>query len=395
VDPSAPFPRPLTAPNAFSVMTKPTGAICNLDCKYCYFLEKEALYPGSNFHMDYSTTEIYIKQLLESQNGNECTLVWQGGEPTLMGLDFFKTVLNLVERYRPQNMRVFHSIQTNGTLLDEDWCEFFAENQFLVGISIDGPATLHDSYRVNKSGKQTHSQVVKAIKLLKQHNVEFNLLAVVSKSNQDYPLDVYRHFRDELDATYIQFIPLVETRNAILTERSVNSRKWGDFLIQVYDEWLSRDVGKVFIQIFEVALGIWLGKPSSLCIFAEECGNGLALEHNGDLYSCDHFVEPKHLIGNIKERHILELVSSDKQRAFGKNKRTSLPSQCINCEVKFACNGECPKNRIISTTDGQAGLNYLCDGYRRFFNYIDPSMKQMVDLLVSGKFVDEIMVNKS
>jgi uncharacterized protein len=391
MDPSAPFPRPMTAPNAFSVMTKPTGAICNLDCTYCYFLEKEQLYPGSQFRMDHVTTEIYVKQLLESQNGPECSLVWQGGEPTLMGLDFFKNVMALVEQYKPEKMQVFHSIQTNGTLLDDEWCEFFASNNFLVGISIDGPEKLHDTYRVNKAGKATHAQVLKAINLLKKHKVEFNILTVVNKSNQSHPLDVYRYFRDVLDASYIQFIPLVETRNSTLAERSVDPKAWGEFLITIYDEWLGNDVGKVFVQIFEVALGIWLGKPSSLCLFAEECGNGLALEHNGDLYSCDHFVDPKYLLGNIKEKHILELVASDKQREFGRNKRTTLPNQCLNCEVKFACNGECPKNRIISTSDGEFGLNYLCVGYRNFFNHIDSSMKEMADLLISGKYVDQIM----
>lgn len=391
MNPEAPFPRPLTAPRAFAVMTKPTGAICNLDCSYCYFLEKEALYPDSNFRMSEEILAIYIKQLLESQESPECTLVWQGGEPTLMGLEFFKKIMDLVSKYRPTGMQVFHSIQTNGVLLDEEWCKFFRENGFLVGISIDGPDWMHDQYRVNKAGKATHAQVVKALELLKSHQVEFNLLTVVSQSNQDHPLELYRYFRDELVANYIQFIPLVEQRNNLLTARSVDPKKWGSFLISIYDEWIAKDVGKVFVQLFEVSLGIWLGKPSSLCLFSQECGNGLALEHNGDLYSCDHFVEPAHLLGNIKESHMLTLVASDKQREFGRAKRTTLPQYCLDCEVRFACNGECPKNRFARTPIGESGLNYLCVGYRDFFNHIDPTMKKMAQLLMDGRFVDEII----
>lgn len=391
MDPSSPFTRPITAPSSFALMTKPTGAICNLDCSYCYFLEKEQLYPGSDFRMSDETLEQYIKQLIESQVGTECTLVWQGGEPTIMGLSFFEKTLKLVEKYQRPGMKIYHSIQTNGTLLDDEWCTFFSSNNFLVGISIDGPEILHNQYRVNKSGRETFHQVVAAIDLLRKHRVEFNVLSVVSKANEKYPLDVYRFFRDELSANFIQFIPLVERRENLLIDRSVNPDEWGKFLITIFDEWVKNDVGKVFVQIFEVSLGIWLGKPSSLCLFAEECGNGLALEHNGDLYSCDHFVEPQYLLGNIHKDHMLTLVASEKQREFGRAKSLTLPNYCLNCEVKFACNGECPKNRFVNTPDGETGLNFLCSGYRSFFNHIDSDMKLMANLFRSGRFVDEII----
>ncbi|MEJ6621379.1 MAG: anaerobic sulfatase maturase [Opitutae bacterium] len=375
-------------------MSKPTGAICNLDCNYCFFLEKELLYPGSSFRMSESTLETYISQLIESQATNLLTIVWQGGEPTMMGIGFFQKVFKVVEKYRPPRMQISHAIQTNGTLLNDEWCELFARENVLVGLSMDGPAKFHDKYRVDKGGQPTHSRVMKGLNLLKRHGVQFNILCTVNAANQDFPLVVYRYFRDELDVKFIQFIPIVEILNsdtAQVTNRSVNPNQWGKFLITIFDEWVKADVGEIFVQMFDVALGSWMNLPSSLCIFSEVCGNGLALEHNGDLFSCDHFVNKENFLGNINEKHMLDMVSSEKQISFGRNKKTGLTDKCRNCPVKFACNGECPKNRIIKIENEENLHNYLCEGYLNFFTHIDPAMKKMRDLLHEGRFADEIM----
>jgi uncharacterized protein len=383
---------------SFHVLAKPTGPICNLDCEYCYFLSKEALYPGDRFRMSDEVLDAYIRQLLESQDGPEVVVAWQGGEPTLMGVDFFRRALAAVEQHRRPGQQVQHTIQTNATLLTDEWCELFAEHRFLVGISIDGPPALHDAYRVDKRGNPTSAKVLRGLELLRRHGVECNVLCTVNAANQDHGLAVYRYFRDELDARYLQFIPIVERQNETgfqegdtVTERSVAPDAWGRFMTEVFDEWVVRDVGTVFVQTFDAALGAWLGLPASVCVFAETCGNAVALEHNGDLYSCDHFVEPEHLLGNIMHTQMVDLVASPKQRAFGDAKRDTLPTYCRECEVRFACNGECPKNRFVKSPDGEAGLNYLCAGYRSFFNHIDGTMRLMADRVRVGGFADEVM----
>lgn len=386
------------APTAFHVLAKPTGAICNLDCKYCFFLSKEALYPGSEFRMADDVLEAYIKQLIESQRGPEVTVAWQGGEPTLMGLDFFRRAVELVDRHRRPGTRITHTMQTNGVLLDETWCAFLREHRVLVGLSMDGPRRLHDAYRVDRGGKPTFDKVLRAARRLEQHGVELNILCTVHAANAGHPLEVYRFFRDEVGARFLQLIPIVERssgepsrdrgdrplyqqRGHAVTDRSVDPEAWGRFLIAVFDEWLRKDVGTMFVQMFESALASWMGLPASLCVFAETCGDALALEHNGDLYSCDHYVEPDYKLGNIKERHMLELVASEKQRAFGRAKRDELPAYCRECEVRFACHGECPRNRFIETPDGEPGLNYLCAGYKAFFKHVDRPMRILAGLV--------------
>jgi uncharacterized protein len=396
--PALPSVRPPTAPAGFHVLAKPTGPICNLDCEYCFFLSKEALYPGDRFRMSDELLDTYIRQLLESHTTPEVTIAWQGGEPTLMGVDHFRRAIELVEQYRRPGQTVEHTIQTNGTLLTDEWCELLAEHHFLVGISIDGPPELHDRYRVDKKGRPTYDRVVRGLDLLKQHGVDWNVLCTVNAANQHAPLEVYRFFRDDLGARHIQFIPIVERDNDTgfqegdtVTDRSVDPEAWGRFMIAVFDEWVTGDVGSVFVPHFDAALASWLGMPPSLCIFGETCGNAVALEHNGDLYSCDHFVEPDHLLGNITQTHMVELLASPQQRAFGNAKRDTLPAYCRSCEVRFACNGECPKNRFTLTPDGAPGLNYLCAGYKAFFTHIDGLMRIMADLLRQHRYADEVV----
>jgi uncharacterized protein len=379
-------------------MTKPRGAICNLDCKYCYFLSKERLYPGSDFRMPDELLESYVRQYIAAQQLPEVTFAWQGGEPTLMGLDFFRRAVALQQKYRRPRMKIHNTLQTNGLQIDDEWAGFFRTNHFLIGVSLDGPEKLHDTYRVDKGGKPTQRKVLAGIECLKKHQVEFNILTCVHAANGDYPLAVYRFLRDEVGARFIQFIPIVERANRTgfqegqkVTRRSVAPRQYGRFLAEIFDEWLQRDVGRVFVQIFDVALGVWAGQGASLCIFDETCGSALALEHNGDLYSCDHFVEPKHFLGNIGDGEMITLVSSEKQQQFGLAKRDDLPRYCRECNVRFMCNGGCPKNRFIMTPDGEAGLNYLCRGYKLFFNHIDRPMRMMATLLGMGRAPAEIM----
>ena len=400
--PSLPLSWPKHAPPAFHVMGKPSGATCNLDCTYCFFLSKEKLYPNSRFRMSDDLLEAYIRQLIESQRAPEITIAWQGGEPTLMGLDFFKRAMDVVHTYARPGVSIQHTMQTNGTLLNDAWCEFFREQNFLIGLSLDGPQTMHDTYRVDKGGAPTFHKVMRAARLLQAHTVEFNILTTVNAANADHPLEVYRFLRDEVGTNFMQFIPIVERINEQgeigfqegnqVSERSVKPEQWGTFLITVFDEWVRRDVGTVFVQMFDAALASWYGAPPALCIFAETCGKALALEHNGDLYSCDHFVEPKYLLGNIKNKHMIELVASDQQRQFGLHKRDSLPRYCRECEVRFACHGECPKNRFIETPDGEAGLNYLCAGYKAFFLHVDRPMRIMSELLWRDRATAEVML---
>jgi uncharacterized protein len=389
--------RPI-APPAFHVMVKPRGPICNLDCHYCFYLPKERLYPNSSFRMGKDLLETYTRQYIDSQRVPEVTFAWQGGEPTLMGVNFFKLAVELQQKYRKPGTRILNTMQTNGTLLDDDWCRFFHEHNFLIGISLDGPRGLHDAYRVDKGGKPTFEKVMNGLDLLKKHNVEFNVLAAVHAANADHPLEVYRFLRDEARVQFIQFIPIVERANETgfqegskVTERSVLAGQYGDFLIAIFNEWVRRDVGQTYVQIFDVALEAWFSGRTSLCIFSDTCGNALALEHNGDLYSCDHFVEPEYKLGNIEKNHLIELVGSRKQRRFGQDKRDKLPQYCLDCEVRFVCNGGCPRNRYIQTPDGEPGLNYLCQGYRAFFNHIDKPMRFMAAELRARRAPANIM----
>ena len=389
-----------TAAASFHVLAKPTGAICNLDCKYCFFLSKEEFYPNSKFRMQDDVLDKYIQQQLAAQ-GAQATISWQGGEPTLMGLKFYRRAMELTARYRLPGQTVQHTLQTNGTLIDEEWCEFLREHKFLVGLSIDGPQAMHDAYRVDKRGRPTFDKVVRAARLMQQYEVDFNVLCTVHAQNMDSPLEVYHYFRDELGARYIQFIPIVERVNSdgrsllqegnTVTDRSVTAEGWGRFLNTIFDEWVQRDVGTVFVQMFDAALASWVGAPPALCIFSETCGDAVALEHNGDVYSCDHFVEPKYLLGNIADVSMAELVMSPRQREFGKAKRDTLPKYCRECPVRFACHGECPKNRFITTPDGEPGLNYLCAGYKAYFTHIDRPMGMMAQLLRQGRYADEVM----
>lgn len=411
------MPQPLTD---YHLLVKPAGAACNLGCRYCFFLSKEHLYPRESPRMDESTLDTYLRQLMESSPGPQVEVSWQGGEPTLRGLDFFKKSVELAERYRRPDQRVLHTIQTNGTLIDEEWAAFFKQNGYLVGLSIDGPRAMHDAYRVSKRDEGTFDDVLRAWNRLRQHEVDTNILCTVHAANQDHPQEAYRFFRDELQAQYIQLIPIVERATPetidlanqgwgglkgtdrplyrqlgeLVTERSVSAEKFGSFLIGIFDEWVKRDVGTVFVTTIDIALGSWMGQHNA-CIVAPECGRALAMEHNGDVYSCDHFVEPGHLIGNVRETPLAALVTSEKQRRFGQSKFSSLPKYCRECPVLFACYGECPRNRFIMTPDGEPGLNYLCAGYKAFFQHIDGPMKAMVNLIRQGRYADEIMTETS
>jgi len=401
----------------FHLLAKPAGAACNLGCKYCFFLSKELLYPGQSPMMEEVVLDSYIRQLMESSPGPEVQLAWQGGEPTLRGLDFYRRSVELAEQHRKPHQRVVHTMQTNGTLLDDDWAVFFKENHYLVGLSLDGPRELHDAYRITKQGQGSFDAVVRAWELLRKHGVDVNILCTIHAGNADHPLEVYRFLRDELRADYIQLIPIVERATpetielanlgwggqrgrdrplyrqagSLVTDRTVTAGSFGRFLTSIFDEWVKRDVGKVYVVTFDIALGSWLGQHN-LCIVSPTCGNALALEHNGDVYSCDHYVEPGHRLGNLMETPLQTLVTSEKQRRFGQSKFDTLPGYCRECPVLFACHGECPRNRFIRTPDGEDGLNYLCAGYKAFFTHIDQPMKTMANLLRQGRFADEIML---
>lgn len=379
-------------------MAKPRGAICNLDCEYCFYLRKEDLYQGSSFRMGDQALESYVRQYIAAQHVPEVNFAWQGGEPTLMGLDFFRSAVMYQKKYARPGKRIENALQTNGTLLDDEWCKFFAENRFLIGISLDGPREAHDFYRKDKGSAPTFDRVLRAVQLLKKHKVDFNILTCVSAANVEQPLEVYHFLRDEIGAEYIQFIPIIERENATgfqegtaLTSRSITGEQYGRFLISIFDEWVRRDVGMVFVQMFDTALGRWLGAPGGLCVFQETCGLALALEHNGDVYSCDHFVEPRHRLGNLLETPLTELVGSVQQKQFGLDKRESLPRYCRECPVLFACNGGCPKDRTELTPDGEPGLNHLCSGFKAFFTHVDEPMRIMAGLLRQRRPAAEIM----
>jgi uncharacterized protein len=378
-------------PPAFHVMAKPTGARCNCACDYCFFLKKERLYPGSDFRMSGEVMESYIRQTIEAHRAPEVQIAWQGGEPTLMGLDFFRRAVEVEKKCAGPGQRVVNSFQTNGLLIDAEWCCFLHDNDFLVGISLDGPRELHDAYRRDKGGRPVFDRVIRAVRLMQKQGVEFNILCTVNAANSRRPLDVYRFFRDELGARYVQLIPIVERENdsgdqqgTRLTPRSVEPAAYGGFLNAVFDEWVRRDVGTMFVTFFDSVLTAYVHGESTLCALRRECGDALALEHNGDLYACDHFVEPRHRLGNIMSTPIAELVASDKQRAFGRAKADTLPSVCRNCRFLFVCGGECPKNRVLDAPDGEPGLNWLCEGLKAFFAHTERSMRIMAGLLERG-----------
>ena len=383
----------------FHIMAKPHGPICNLDCTYCYYLEKENLYAakGRDYRMSDTVLESYIRQYIQSQPAQHVSFAWQGGEPTLLGVPFFERVLELQRKYADGKM-IDNAFQTNGTLLDDAWGEFLARNKFLIGLSIDGPAEIHDAYRVDKGGQPTFTRVMRGLDILKKHGVEFNTLTVINRKNSYHARQVYL-FLKEIGSKYLQFIPIVEQvaaqpdpnglvllkpyarQQTTVSEWSVEPLQFGKFLSAVFDEWVLGDVGRVFVQIFDVALESWSGLPQTLCVFAPQCGKALAVEHNGDLYSCDHFVYPENKLGNIMERAMSGLVKSPQQTRFGNAKETALPSDCKTCDVRFACNGECPKHRFTTTASGEYGLNYLCAGYKHFFHHIDPYMRFMANEL--------------
>lgn len=388
----------------FHVMTKPIGPICNLDCTYCYYLHKEELYPqGNKWKMGDACLESYIAQYIRSQPDNtpEITFAWQGGEPTLLGLDFFERCVEIQNRHRRPGMSIANTLQTNGVLLDDDWCRFFLRNQFLIGLSIDGPAELHDHFRVDHQGRGSHAKVMSAMRKLRKFGVEYNALVVVNRHNGDHGGRVYRYLRDA-GCRYLQFIPIVEKQGVgrhaessvpftgmtdfdqaadAVSSRSVLPEQFGQFLMDVFDEWVREDVGRVFVQIFDQALSAWVGVEPSLCVFRRTCGRALAMEHNGDVYSCDHFVDEEHLLGNLNVIPLEDLVNSGRQQAFGDAKESTLPQYCRRCEVRHACNGECPKNRFLRTPDGEPGLNYLCAGYRAFLGHVEEPMRRMAELL--------------
>jgi uncharacterized protein len=417
VEPGATPPTlPADGPPGFHLLAKPSGSTCNIDCKYCFFLSKEALYPNEKSRMSEGTLEAYIRQLLESHRVPEVTVAWQGGEPTLMGLDFFKRSIELVEKYRKPGQVVKHTFQTNGLLLDDDWCAFFKQHGVLVGLSVDGPREMHDAYRRDRRGQGTFDLVMRGWRHLRKHGVDFNILCTVHAANQSHGRAVYRFFRDELHATWVQFIPIVERATAetlelanrgwseqpgkkrllytqsgdLVTERTVGGEQYGRFLVDVFEEWLRQDVGRVFVQLFDVTLEAYFGRHL-LCIHAPTCGYGPALEHNGDLYSCDHFVEPRFLLGNIHQTHLLKLVASPEQRKFGDDKRDTLTAQCRNCEVRPLCNGGCPKDRFTLSRDGEPGQNYLCRGLELFFTHTRPAMQTMARLFAQGRPPADVM----
>jgi uncharacterized protein len=379
-------------------MIKPRGPICNLDCSYCYYLSKEELYPGSAFRMTEDLLEAFTREYIRSQQVPEVVFSWQGGEPLLMGLEFFQKALGFQAAYARPGMRISNTIQTNGTVLNEEWCHFFREHRFLVGLSLDGPAELHDAYRVDKGGKPSHRAVMAGLDLLQRYGVEYNILTTVHAANVKRPLEVYRFLRDEVETSFIQFIPIVQRDNETgyqegtrVTARSVRGADYGQFLNTIFNEWVCRDVGKVFIQIFDVTLAGWVGHPMGLCIFDETCGRALAMEHNGDLYACDHYVEPRYLLGNTRTQALPVLVTSEAQQAFGAAKKETLPAYCLACDVRFLCNGGCPKNRILNTPDGEDGLNWLCEGYKAFFTHTSSAMRYMAEALKGGRAPLEIM----
>ena len=384
--------------NAYNIMAKPIGPVCNMNCTYCYYLEKKNLYESvQNFKMPDEVLESFIKQYIETQKAPVITFVWQGGEPSLLGIDFFRKVVALQQKYKG-NKTIENSFQTNGTKLDDEWCKFLAEQEFLVGVSIDGPKWLHDKYRRYRNGQGTFHDIMQAVELLKKYRAEFNTLTVVNDHNSKYPRDVYR-FLKSLESKFMQFIPIGDQYadpdeerpvelispdfqgNAKITEWSVEPLQYGKFLNTIFDEWVTRDVGKYYVQIFDTTLANWVNQEPGLCVFSRTCGEAAVLEFNGDLYSCDHFVYHENYLGNILETPIVEMMKSQKQLNFGLRKEYDLPEQCNKCKYKKICRGGCPKNRTVETALPGKRLNYLCEGYRHFYSHVTPYMNYMANEL--------------
>ncbi|TMV91879.1 anaerobic sulfatase maturase [Thioclava sp. BHET1] len=390
----------MTAPRPFTVMTKPMGPRCNIDCKYCYYLEKEQLYPQEKkFRMSDAVLETYVRDLIAASvkaGQREVQFAWQGGEPTLFGLPFFERVVALQRHYCPVGVTCANALQTNGILLDADWAEFFARENFLIGISIDGPRTIHDRHRRDRANRGTFDAVMRGLDALRAAGAQYNILCTVHRANSGKGKEIYRFLRS-LGTQHIQFIPIVERHGEggqlaqapqvdddpshIVTEWSVSPRAYGKFLCDVFDIWFRQDLGQVFVQFFENQVGLWRGLPASLCIFAETCGNGLAMEHNGDLYACDHYVYPTFRLGNITQEDIGTLAWSEAARDFGAAKRDTLTAQCRRCEYRFACNGGCPKHRILRSRDGEPGQNYFCESYTLFFRHAGPRLQALAQSL--------------
>lgn len=395
-----PFAKPLY------VMLKPAGAHCNLACKYCYYLEKNKLYPTAQRHlMSDEMLEQFTREYIEAQTMNQVLFTWHGGEPLLRSIDFYRKALSLQQKYAG-GRRIDNVIQTNGTLLTDEWCEFFAQNHWLVGISIDGPQPDHDHYRLTTAGKPSWKKVMQGIKLLKKHGVEWNAMAVVNAYNANHPLEFYRFFKEN-GCQFLQFTPIVErlTRHEdgrtlasladkdeiSLSEASVAPEQWGYFLCAIFDEWVRKDVGKIFVEIFDCTLANWMGISPGICAYSKECGHAGVMEHNGDVYSCDHFVFPEYKLGNIRDHSLIDMLYGEQQQEFSHLKHSSLPRQCKECDMEFACHGECPKNRFMKDKYGDSGLNYLCPGYYHYYQHVAPYMDYMKQELMSLRPPSNIM----
>ena len=397
---ATPFAKPLY------VMLKPAGAHCNLACKYCYYLEKNNLYQNSHRHlMSDDMLEQFTREYIEAQTMPQVLFTWHGGEPLMRSIDFYKKALTLQKKYA-HGKQIDNVIQTNGTLLTDEWCEFFAKNHWLVGISIDGPQEYHDHYRVTPTGKPSWEKVMQGISLLKKHRVEWNAMAVANAYNAEHPLEFYHFFRDN-GCQYLQFTPIVERltehedgrtlasladdREIPLADASVTPQQWGNFLCTIFDDWVRHDVGKTFVEIFDCTLANWMGVLPGICAYSKECGHAGVMEHNGDVYSCDHFVFPEYKLGNIREQSLIDMLYGDKQQAFSRLKHTSLPRQCKECDMEFACHGECPKNRFEKDKYGEPGLNYLCQGYYQYYSHVAPYMDFMKRELLAQRPPANIM----
>ena len=395
-----PFAKPLY------VMLKPAGAHCNLACKYCYYLEKNKLYPTAQRHlMSDEMLEQFTREYIEAQTMNQVLFTWHGGEPLLRSIDFYRKALSLQQKYAG-GRRIDNVIQTNGTLLTDEWCKFFAQNHWLVGISIDGPQPDHDHYRLTAAGKPSWKKVMQGIKLLKKHGVEWNAMAVVNAYNANHPLEFYRFFKEN-GCQFLQFTPIVERltrhedgrtlasladKNEIsLSEASVAPEQWGYFLCAIFDEWVRKDVGKIFVEIFDCTLANWMGISPGICAYSKECGHAGVMEHNGDVYSCDHFVFPEYKLGNIRDHSLIDMLYGEQQQEFSRLKHSSLPRQCKECDMEFACHGECPKNRFMKDKYGDSGLNYLCPGYYHYYQHVAPYMDYMKQELMSQRPPSNIM----
>ena len=395
-----PFAKPLY------VMLKPAGAHCNLACKYCYYLEKNKLYPTAQRHlMSDEMLEQFTREYIEVQTMNQVLFTWHGGEPLLRSIDFYRKALSLQQKYAGGRC-IDNVIQTNGTLLTDEWCEFFAQNHWLVGISIDGPQPYHDHYRLTAAGKPSWQKVMQGIKLLKKHGVEWNAMAVVNAYNVNHPLEFYRFFKQN-GCQFLQFTPIVERqtrhedgrtlasladKNEIpLSEASVTPEQWGYFLCAIFDEWVRKDVGKIFVEIFDCTLANWMGVSPGICAYSKECGHAGVMEHNGDVYSCDHFVFPEYKLGNIRDHSLIDMLYGEQQQEFSRLKHSSLPRQCKECDMEFACHGECPKNRFMKDKYGDSGLNYLCPGYYHYYQHVAPYMDYMKQELMSQRPPSNIM----